>query len=147
MVAAFYVFAAITALFFTLLLLKTLIKSKSRLCVICASVSITWIALLALYWKGYFENTVLLGMLMGQSVTGIFYLVEKKTKKELHVFRLPFLLTLTFAFYSLLTLQGNLKTAALVSALWAAFLLLFIYRKNSKANAVVKKLIECCKNW
>ena len=72
----FFVIAAISALFVILLVIKSLAKLK--LCVICLSVSVTWLAMLVMYKLGYFENPALLALLMGQSITGIYYLFEKK---------------------------------------------------------------------
>ncbi len=144
----FYIFFAITAVFFVLLIAKSLLAKKTRLCLICASVSLAWITLLILYKKGAFDDVVILSMLMGQSIVGVFYLLERKTSERLHLFKLPFLLTLTFAAYSFIVFPEDLiKVAALLGALWAALLLLFFYRKNGKASALVKKIIECCKRW
>ena len=61
--------------FFLLLGIKSLFKKKlEKLCVICASVSLTWIFLLILYFLGKFEDLVVIALLMGGSVVGLYYL-------------------------------------------------------------------------
>ena len=139
------IFGAITLLFFLSVILTSI--TKIRLCAICVSVSITWIVLLLLFYFEYFSDITILAVLMGGSVVGFYYLVEKKTKEQLHFFRLPFLLTLTFIAYLLIETTLLLSPLLFLGALWLAFLLVFILRQNPKANIIVKKVIACCKNW
>jgi len=146
----FFIFLTIALLFFVLLIAKALIRLKFKkfdFCVICASVSLTWLALLALYYIGFFNNPVLIALLMGGSIVGIFYLIEGKVKKELKLFRLPFLLSLIFAAYLLLSLSISIKTIFLLIALWLLFLFVFYYRKSKKLKKAIDKIIECCKRW
>ncbi len=148
MSGVFYIFFGIIAVFFVLLAAKELFARKTRLCLMCASVSLTWIALLVLYKKGVFDDVVVLSMLMGQSIVGIFYLLERKTSERFHIFKVPFLLTLTLAFYSAVVFpQDFIKVAALLAVFWAVLVALFFFRSNGKAGVIVKKLIECCKRW
>jgi hypothetical protein len=91
------VIAGMVAAFAVLLALKRL--SGLRFCVLCVTVGATWLALLALHWAGTYENRVLLALLMGQTITGLHYLVEGRVREELLVFRLPFVLTLVALFY------------------------------------------------
>ncbi len=148
MSGVFYIFAAIIALFFVLLLAKGLIARKARLCLVCASVSLTWITLLILYKRGYFDDVVILGMLMGQSIVGIFYLLEGKLDEKFHLFKVPFLLTLTLVFYSLVSFPEDFTgVAMLLGALWAALLLMFFFRKSKWVGGFVKKILECCRRW
>ena len=142
----FFVIAAISALFVILLVIKSL--AKLTLCVICLSVSVTWLAMLVMYKLGYFENPALLALLMGQSITGIYYLFEKKVSEEYHVFRLPLILTLTFLFYAILLPSPEILQAFyLLISIWLIFILLFVYRKSPSLRGTVKKVIECCKDW
>ena len=57
-------------------------KFGFKVCAICAAVSLTWIALLALKLAGLEISNLLLGILMGESVTGVMYLFENTAKKE-----------------------------------------------------------------
>lgn len=147
MSGVFYIFSAIIAVFFVLLIAKELFARKTRLCLICASVSLTWITLLVLYKTGNFDNVVILSMLMGQSVVGIFYLLEKRTSEKFHLFKVPFLLTLTLAFYSLIVFPDDFRVFVLLAAFWIVLTVLFLYRNNNKVGVIIKKLIECCKRW
>lgn len=143
---SFYIFLTITVLFFLLLISKSLLKLK--VCVICLSVSITWLAALTLYKLHYFDNPILLALFMGQSITGIYYLLEKKLHEKYHIFRLPALLSLSLGFYALLSPSPDISAILyLVLGLWLLFFGLFTYRKNPKLRTAVDKIIACCKDW
>ena len=53
-----------------------------KFCAICAPVSLTWAGLLIAKLAGWQIDTLLLGILMGESITGIMYLFENIAKKE-----------------------------------------------------------------
>ncbi len=84
---------------------------------------------------------------MGNTMLGIFYLVEKKVQEELKVFRLPFYLTLLFIAVGLLQIQVSFGVVVLLGAVWAVFLGLYLFKQNATVHRTVKKIIECCKNW
>jgi len=142
------IWISITALFFIMLIIKTI--TKWRFCALCASISVTWLTLLGLYWAKAFNDPLLIALLIGNSVVGIYYLVEKKITEKYHVFRLPFFLTLLLIGYALITqiqLARLLPSALLTAFLWAFFILLYIYRNNSKFKTTISAIINCCKNW
>jgi hypothetical protein len=140
------VLIAIIILFFLSLAANSIFNSK--ICSICVSISLTWIGLLSLYWLGYVLNTLIIGILMGQSITGVYYLAEKKTNETLHLFRLPFLLTLTLAAYLLISKNIEMtKEVGIIVLLWLAFSILYLFRNYTPATNLVKKIINCCKNW
>jgi len=142
----FYAFAAIIALFALLLGIKELFKL--RFCVICASVSLTWFGLLVLYWAGKFSHPALIALLLGQSIVGVYYLFEKKAAEKFHLFRLPFLLTLTLAGFALLgEAQGAAWALVLLGGLWIALLFAYFYRERAGIRGLVKRLIACCRDW
>lgn len=152
--ALFLVVATISLLFVVLLAVKEIARTriKKEFCVICAAVSLTWIGLLAANLLGIFEDKTLIALLMGQSVVGIFYLVESKAAKNLKLFRLPFLLTLTtIAYIALQVPQGSmsaiLSVIFLLAALWTAFIFLYLYKNNKNVHSVVKRIVKCCRNW
>ena len=150
MAEIFSILSAITALFFVILLVKGVLKKtfKKDFCAICAAVSLTWISLLVLYWLKLFDNKVILALLMGESIVGIFYLVEAKVRKELTLFRLPFLLTLVVVGYSLIEVPNDLvKIIVSLIILWVIFTLAYFYRNNSKTSSLINKIVECCKRW
>ncbi|MEM5802066.1 MAG: hypothetical protein QXQ18_01635 [Candidatus Aenigmatarchaeota archaeon] len=55
---------------------------KRKLCAICATVTTTWILLFVLKFLGYEIPILILGILMGESVTGLMYWVEKKAREK-----------------------------------------------------------------
>ena len=137
---------SITALFVLFLVGKTMVKKE--FCAVCAAVSVTWIGLLILYYIGSFSDTTLIAILLGQTVVGIFYVVEKKVPSSLTVFRLPFLLTLTVLGYFLLSVpEGYWKVMVFLLFLWIFFIGLYVYNRNKVVNKLVRKIIDCCKKW
>jgi hypothetical protein len=149
MAELFFVLAAMVVLFFAILLVKELLKNYLKeFCAVCAAVSLTWIVLLVLYWLRIFDNTIILALLIGESTVGVFYLVEAKVRKELALFRLPFLLTLIVAGYSLVSVPDDLiKSSMLLVSLWFLFMIVHIYKDNPAFSSAVKKIVECCKRW
>lgn len=81
----FYVIISIFVLFFIFALIKDSIYklTKMRICAICAAVSLTWIFLIILRLVGYEIDKLIIGILMGQSVVGIMYYIDKKLKNKL----------------------------------------------------------------
>ena len=140
----------ILSLIITLFLLFLLVKQMTslRFCVLCASVSTSWLLLLVLYWFSVSVDPVLIAVLMGQSVVGIYYLLEKKVQEEIYIFRLPFLLTCTVVVFALLGFSADLFVPLiLLGILWSVLIVVYTYRSNPKVKRIVKKLVECCKNW
>jgi len=145
-VTAVAVVAAIVGAFVVLLLLKQV--SGYRFCVLCVSVSGTWLALLALRWLGMFDDPVLLALLMGQTAVGLYFFIEGRVREDLLVFRLPFLLTLTVLCYFAITLDPATVTAVLaVAATWIGAFVLYARRDAAKLRGLVRQVIECCKDW
>lgn len=140
------VLLVITVLVVGLLVIKSI--SAWKFCVMCTSVSITWMALLVAYWLGLFDQPVIIAILMGQSIVGSYYFLEKKTKESLHIFRLPLLLTLTLAAFVALGVTTDLNYGlSLLAALWVVLSLLYLYRQNPRTRIVVDRIIACCKDW
>jgi len=139
---------AITTLFFIMLLVKESFDRKNKkFCAICSAVVLTWIALLILNWIGKFDNKILIALLIGESILGVYYFAESKVKEELKIFRLPFLLTLIIFGYSLLTFENLFKEFIFLAGLWIVFWLFYNYRANKNIKVFVNKIIECCKKW
>lgn len=141
------VLAAIVVGFAVLLALKH--ASGLRFCVLCASLAGTWLVLLVLYRAGMYGNTLLLALLMGQSVTGLHYLLEKRVPESLLVFRLPFVLTLTALAYLLLApgAPGAAALAVVLAAVWAAALAVYARRDVGRFRRLARQIVECCRDW
>lgn len=78
----YYILLAMVGIYIAWLVLKDLINKifKFKICAICATVVSTWIGLLILKLIGYNINQIILAVLMGQSVTGFMYLLERRAK-------------------------------------------------------------------
>lgn len=140
------VLSVIAALFVVFLVIKGITEWK--FCVICVSVSVTWMALLALYWLGQFDQPVIIAVLMGQTIVGLYYFLEIKTAEALHVFRLPLLLTLTLAAFMALGVTTHLMYAlSLLAFLWIVLSLMYFYRQSPTTKIVVDRIMACCRDW
>ena len=139
------VLAAITLIFGVWLALKSL--SGWRICAICLAVSTVWVGLLAAYHGGWFDNPVLVALLMGQSIAGLYYLAEKHAPRAWLIFRLPALLSLTYLFYVALTAALHGLAGLLLAALWVVFSGIYLLQTKPGITRAAKKLIECCGNW
>jgi hypothetical protein len=100
----YIVIASITILFFTFAFLITPVTKKIanvKICAICAASSLTWLALLILRQFNVFEiDSTLIGVLMGGSVVGIMYSLEKYFKSNnIKHFWIVRLLEITGGFY------------------------------------------------
>jgi hypothetical protein len=74
-----YVLASIAGFFFVWLAIKPFIDKKlnMKMCAVCAAVVSTWIGLLAANLLGFVQSQLLLAILLGQSIAGVTYLMEK----------------------------------------------------------------------
>src|SRR3989338_5442151 len=142
----FWILAMITGLFFLFLITKKIKGIPAWFCALCAAVFFTWTALLISLKLGIFSNNIIVALLMGQSITGIMYLIEKKAQKDLLFFRLPLLLTLTFMGYFILQVQEGmlLQTTAFLLSLWCIFSLIYLYRNKVAFKVFVDRVVRCC---
>lgn len=131
----------VTLLFFIILAIKSTFNLKKG-CAICASVTLTWIVLLTLYFLNFFTDKIIIAILMGHTSLGLYYTLEKKVKKKFLLFRLPYLLTSILLIYYIL---GGFIISSLyfIIGLWLFFLLIYLFKNNK----IAKKIIECCKKW
>ncbi|MDP4038723.1 MAG: hypothetical protein Q8P54_02025 [bacterium] len=141
MTGLFFALISIALLFSLLVLIKD--KISRSYCAICLAVSLTWIGLFVLYLGGIFKDRTLLALLMGESITGIYYLFEKRSKKEFLIFRLPFLLTLTLLFYALFQ-PVSFWAILLLAIVWLVFIVIFKLKNTSKGRKIVYKFTNCC---
>ena len=136
---------AITALFVLVLTVKNVLSLKA--CVLCTSIVLTWVALFVLYRTGYFYDTALLSLLMGQSVTGIFYFVDKRVAPTLRIFSLPFFLTLTTIFYVAITLTKDILPSLFVLlGLWLVAYVIFAWRNDPGKKQLTDAVMHCCED-
>lgn len=156
---------AITLLFFVFLLFKTLFVRLKNLCALCGAVSLTWMGLLLGFKLNLLMDPatgIIIALLMGQSVLGVFYLIQEKSKRgirditekedthktNIRILSLPIHLTLTTIALVLLAVPEDIKTVLIfLLAIWLIFGSLLVYRTNPYVHRVTKKIIECCKRW
>ena len=131
----------ISILFFVFLGVKKVMKSRN-LCVICTAITTSWIILLVLYFLEIFIDTTILAILMGHTSLGFYYILERKVKERLLIFRLPYILTSITIIYFVLSgfLLGSFY---FILALWGLFLIIYILKNNKLAG----EILECCKKW
>ena len=140
----FYIFLAISLIFIASLIIKNLVNKA--FCSLCMAVASAWLVLLFLYKTGRFSDGILLALLIGQSITGIFYLAYRKLPKSLRIFSLPFFLSLTAVLYMLITADIQLAVFILLLVLWLAAWIIFTYRNDPAKKAVAKILAKCCED-
>ncbi len=147
--ALLYTLYGITALFFLILLARVFMpdKKSKKICSICAATTITWVFLLILFYLKKFNDIIIVAMLIGMTLLGIFYTFEKKARKELTFFRLPLFLTLVVFGYFILTFDKIINEIILIIIVWLVFVLIYYYKETPKFNSFVNKVIECCKKW
>ena len=118
-------------------------KFGLKVCSICAAVSLTWIIFLILKLFGMEISSLMLGILMGESIMGVMYLFENKAKAEeknkMLWLKVVIILIGTSLVYLLLT-QG-LSFAFVVLLMVSIILAIFIYRnlKKSGSKGIVNK--------
>ncbi len=125
-----------------------------KICPICAGVSGTWLWMLAANFLGYQIDLAIPAMLMGGSVVGIAYQLEKKLRASGAGWQTPLLWKTLFipagfiAAYGILAQQWIAFLAALVFLLPASFLFLFSGKKPGSHKEAVKelekKMKDCC---
>ncbi len=140
------IFGGVVALFAVLLAAKEILYSN--ICVLCASISVTWIVLLVMLWTGREVDRVLLALFAGQSITGGYYLLRAKLAVRFRIFTLPFVLSATLVLYLLITRRTDemLPAGVLVAVLWLAGFVVYGLR-NSDVKHIAHKLIACCRDW
>lgn len=135
--------SAIVVLFVLSLLVKKLVGIK--FCVLCVSVSLTWIGIFILVKLNRFQDITLLALLLGESVTGLYYFTQRRVPKELRIFSLPFFLTLTTLAYFLVNpLTSILLILAFLFGLWVVAWIIFSYRNDPGKRPFAQNVMDCC---
>lgn len=136
------IFIVITLIFTLAVLARN--KLNLRICAMCVSIAITWLGLLLLYKLSRFHDPILLAILMGQSISGLFYTLKDRVPKELRIFTLPFFLTLTAIFYALVTSKLVVPAFVLLAVLWTAGWLIFTSRNDPGKKDLANATMDCC---
>ncbi|MDP4001253.1 MAG: hypothetical protein Q8P83_03360 [bacterium] len=147
------IFIALGLITFITIAVSLLNKSWSfRVCPICAGVSLTWISFLVVGLLGYQINWFIPAILMGGSVVGIAYWLERyvSANQSNLLAKTVFMLVGFFAVYEIV-LSDWLKAGSTATLL---LIIIFYYRwlfkkrldnKNTKTiQALEKKMDDCC---
>mgnify|MGYP001561578650 CR=1 FL=1 len=143
----FLALGMITGLFIILLIFKAVIKKEY--CALCGSVVLTWITLLILNKRGFFSDTLIIGILVGQTTHGVYSLFASFPKRK--IYSLPVLLLLTAVAYYIISSSKSvpeiLITFSILIILLAVLYLFTVNNHHQKVKYVLKQLANCCKNW
>lgn len=140
----FKILTALTLLYLVFLLLAKVFK---QICAVCLAIVTTWAALLAVYHLDQFDDQLLLGLLMGQSITGVYYFVFKRMPESWRLFQLPTLIGLIYLAYTAITLEFNALAVIFLAGVWAVVLLIFFTKDKPAMGRLAKSIIECCSKW
>lgn len=124
--------------------------SPFRVCPICAGVSGTWLWMLAAYFSGYKIDSVILAILMGGTVVGLAYQIEKRlpAEKSPLPFKILFIPTGFIATHGLISRQWIVFIASLLFLLLLSLIFLLPRKnteiKNKKVAELEQKMKSCC---
>ena len=120
-----------------------------KVCALCAGVSGTWLLMLGARFLGYPIDPAILAMLLGASVVGIAYTVEKKLPRD----RSPLLWKTIFIPAGFIGAYALVKTQWFLSAGMLVLLLAFSYaflkapeqkETNKNVEDLEEKMKQCC---
>ena len=141
----------IVFLFFLFTFFKRILQKllPFSFCALCASVFLTWVGLLSLSLFAVPADTTLLGILMGESITGIMYKItlQRQLQPKNSVLSLfLILLGTSFAYFVLTKTFIASSLYVLIPLFFLALLLSFPKKKNPslKTQTLREKLEHCC---
>lgn len=122
------------------------------ICPICAGVFLTWVGLVSAHFLGYDIDLVIPALLMGGSVVGIAYQLEKKSHNlsadALLLWKVFFMPAGFVAAYGLLNQWWAVFGIAVVALVLASFLFLSAGRtaraRAATTDEIEKRLKDCC---
>lgn len=150
---------SIPLIYLLVALIKPTIQQKLpfNLCAICAAVSLTWLILLIMWLMGYAISIVVIGILMGMSVTGIMYksegLYQKLRIKNFWFVRLVIIIGGFYGIYTLLQKEWSIFSLILIGSFFLIVLATFLFQgvthqealeEVKKKNSIIQKLDNCC---
>lgn len=119
-----------------------------KFCAVCVTIGLTWLSLLIARLLGYPINPILIGVLMGECVVGLYHLIEKRAPVAWQIFRWPYIITMTVIVYLIVGVRSGAKVAiALLVLLWAIWWAAFALRQYPSVKKITEKLIACCRDW
>jgi hypothetical protein len=150
---------SIPVIYFAVALIKPYINSSLpfNLCAICVAVSLTWLGLLVLWLMGYTVSLLVLGILMGMSVTGIMYKSEGLYKnlkiKNFWFVRLVIIIGGFYGIFVFLQKEWQIFSLIAISSLFLIIIATFLFqgvthrealKEVKKKDSIIQKLNDCC---
>jgi len=116
-----------------------------KVCAVCAGAAGTWILAIIARFLGYPVNETLTAVLMGGSVVGIMYQLEKHSGGSVHVFKKTFFMVSGFfAVYGLLSYQLGIFAGGLLGATIAYMFFWPAATATDKTKEIEKRMAEHC---
>jgi len=140
---------SIPLLYFIIAFTKPYLQKFSpfNICAICLAVSLSWLALLTLWLLGNPVSILAIGILMGMSISGTMYKMEKLFKdKKVQNFWFVRLVLIIGGFYfivELLNRHWNAATMILIFTIILIILATFLFQGITHKEGT-KKLDNCC---
>lgn len=121
-------------------------------CPLCAGVFLTWVGLMSAHFSGYQITLTIPALLMGGSVVGSMYQLEKKFRgvsaNALLLWKMFFVLVGFLAAYSVLEQRWTVLFFAAVFLIAVSFAPLFSSRtatlRKEATGDIEKKMEDCC---
>lgn len=137
---------SMTALFVVLLIVQSITRLK--FCAVCVAVSITWLALLVFQLFGYDIDARLIAVLMGESVVGLYFLLEKRAPESWQMFRWPYIMTGTVLVYVIVGMRQEIwRALGVLALLWIVFGAIALFHQYPTLKKIADRLIACCRDW
>lgn len=141
----FIALGVLTALFLLLVTIRSV--SDRTFCVLCVSVSGTWLFLLGLFFIGRYEEPIIIALLIGQSIVGVYYRLQATLPDRFEIFTLPYILTATVGGYLLLSTANWSTILIALGIVWLVASLGYYYRENQTLRTYFDAVIACCRDW
>ena len=152
----------IPVLYFFTALIKPFLQPKLpfKLCAICVAVSLTWLLLLILWFFNFRISLLMIGILMGMSVTGIMYRAEDFYKRHsirnFWFVRLVMMIGGLYSIHELLYQRWDVLILIVIVSILAGAMASFLFQgttheevirageKQGLKTSLIKKLDDCC---
>lgn len=137
---------SMTMLFIVILIVQSITRLK--FCAVCVVVSTTWLVLLVFQLFGYDIDARLIAVLMGESVVGLYFLLEKRAPESWHMFRWPYIMTGTALVYVIVGMRQEIwRALGVLIILWIVFGAIAIFRQYPTLKKIAERIIACCRDW
>jgi hypothetical protein len=122
--------------------------SRLKFCAVCVAVSGTWFSLWLFYKLGFFVDKTVIGILMGESIIGLYYLLEKRLPSKWQIFRWPYIITMTSLVALMVGMRTELyKIMILLLIVWIIFIAIYIFANYPTVKKIAQRLLACCRDW